>query len=182
MIDDSSIDESDYLDALRDCCPDAAAFAKLKKILDELVARQTHDIAERKQVEAQLRQTTSNLQAIFEAFPDLQFRLDPDGTVLDYHAGSTTELYIPPEQFLGKKLQDILPERVAAQVKAAVTQVMKTKSLVSVEYALPGPKGDLIFEARLLPVSDDRIIAIVRDVTERKHAEAAQHACAPSHP
>jgi PAS domain S-box-containing protein len=173
MIDDSSIDDSIYLDALRDCCPDAAAFAKLKKILDDLVARQTHDIAERKQVEAQLRQTTSNLQAIFEAFPDLQFRLDPDGTVLDYHAGSTTELYIPPEQFLGKKVQDILPEGAAVQIKAAITQVMKTKSLVSVEYTLPGPKGEMIFEARLLPISDDQIIAIVRDMTERKQAEAA---------
>jgi PAS domain S-box-containing protein len=173
MIDDSSIDASDYLDALRDCCGDVAAFTKLKKIISDLVERQNHDIAERKQVEAQLRQTTSNLQAVFEAFPDLQFRFDPDGTVLDYHAGSTTELYIPPEQFLGKKIQDILPERVAKQVNTAIAQVMKTKSLVSVEYALPGPGGNMIFEARLLPLADQHIIAIVRDVTERKQAEAA---------
>jgi PAS domain S-box-containing protein len=173
MIDDSSIDASDYLDALRDCCGDVAAFTKLKKIISDLVERQNHDIAERKQVEAQLRQTTSNLQAVFEAFPDLQFRLDLDGTVLDYHAGSTTELYIPPEQFLGKKLQDILPKRVAVQVNNAIAQVMRTKSLVSVEYALPGPEGNLIFEARLLPLADQHIIAIVRDVTERKQAEAA---------
>jgi PAS domain S-box-containing protein len=173
MIDDSSIDASDYLDALRDCCGDVAAFTKLKKILSDLVERQNHDIAERKQVEAQLRQTTSNLQAVFEAFPDLQFRFNPDGTVLDYHAGSTTELYIPPEQFLGKKIQDILPEGVAKQVNTAIAQVLKTKSLVSVEYTLPGPEGNMIFEARLLPLADQHIIAIVRDVTERKHAEAA---------
>lgn len=173
MIDDSSIDASDYLDALRDCCGDVAAFTKLKTIISDLVERQNHDIAERKQVEAQLRQTTSNLQAIFEAFPDLQFRLDPDGTVLDYHAGTSTELYIPPEQFLGKKLQDILPKRVAVQVNTAIAQVLKTKSLVSVEYTLPSPEGNMIFEARLLPLADQHIIAIVRDVTERKHAEAA---------
>lgn len=173
MIDDSSIDKSDYLDILRECCRDDDAFAKLKNLIDKLGDRQKHDINERSQVEAQLRQTTSNLQAIFETFPDLQFRLDPDGTVLDYHAGSTTELYIPPEQFLGKKVQDILPKGAAEQIDAAIVQVVETKSLVSVEYALPSPKGEMIFEARLLPLADQHIIAIVRDVTERKQAEAA---------
>ncbi len=176
MIDDSSIDKidkSDYLNGLGECCRDAAAFTKLKKFLNDLVEQQNYEITERKQVEAELRQTSANLQAIFEAFPDLQFRLDIDGTVLDYHAGSTTELYIPPEQFLGKKVQDILPEGAAKQVNTAIAQVMKTKSLVSVEYALPSPKGDQIFEARLLPLGDERIIAIVRDVTERKQAEAS---------
>jgi PAS domain S-box-containing protein len=176
MIDNSSIDKidkSDYLNGLGECCRDAAAFTKLKKFLNDLVERQNHEIAERKQVEVELRQTSAHLQAIFEAFPDLQFRLDIDGTVLDYHAGSTTELYIPPEQFLGKKVQDILPGGAAEQVNAAIAQVIETKSLASVEYALPSPKGEMIFEARLLPLADEQIIAIVRDVTERKQAEAA---------
>lgn len=170
----STIGETDYLQALEDCCRDPAAFAKLKQILSNLQDRQNALAASLQEREAQVRQASSNLQAIFEAFPDLQFRLDADGTVLDYHAGSTTGLYTPPEQFLGRKVQDILPPATGAQVSAAISQVIASKSLVSVEYDLPGPDGETaIFEARLLPLPDRQIIAIVRDVTERKQAEQA---------
>jgi PAS domain S-box-containing protein len=173
MLDRSTTGETDYLQALEDCCRDPAAFAKLKQILSNLQERQNCLAASLQEREAQIRQTSSNFQAIFEAFPDLQFRLDADGTVLDYHAGSATGLYIPPEQFLGRRVRDILPPPAGVQVGAAISQVIATKSLVSVEYTLPGPEGETIFEARLLPLPDEQIIAIVRDVTERKQAEQA---------
>lgn len=174
MPDKSTIEATDYLQALEVCCRDPAAFAKLKQILRNLQERQNSLAASLQEREAQVRETSSNLQAIFEAFPDLQFRLNADGTVLDYHAGSTTALYIPPEQFLGCKVQDILPPPTGVQVGAAISQVIATQSLAIVEYTLPGPEGEIaIFEARLLPLPDTQIIAIVRDVTERKQAEQA---------
>ncbi|WP_019499037.1 PAS domain S-box protein [Pseudanabaena sp. PCC 6802] len=173
MLGKSTTGETDYLLALEDCCRDPAAFAKLKQILSNLQERQNSLAASLQERETQVRQTSSNLQAIFEAFPDLQFRLDADGTVLDYHVGSTTTLYIPPERFLGCKVQDILPPPTGAQVDAAISQVIATKSLTIVEYTLPGSEGETIFEARLLPLPDEQIIAIVRDVTERKQAEQA---------
>jgi PAS domain S-box-containing protein len=173
MLDRSTTGATDYLKDLEDCCRNPAAFAKLKQILSNLQERQNSLAASLREREAQIRQTNSNLQAIFEAFPDLQFRLDADGKVLDYHAGSATALYIPPEQFLGRKVQDILPPPTGVQVGDAISQVIATKSLVSVEYTLPGPEGEAIFEARLLPLPDEQIIAIVREVTERKQAEQA---------
>lgn len=130
------------------------------------------DITERKQAEAQLRQTTADLQAIFQAFPDLQFRMDAEGRVLDYHAGRGTGLYVPPEQFLGKRLADNLPPPVGGQLQQAIAQVLDTHTLVSFEYGLPTPHGTmLMFEARLLPLPDNQVMVIVRDVTERKQAE-----------
>jgi PAS domain-containing protein len=72
-----------------------------------------NDISDRKRIEEQLLQTTSNLQAIFEAFPDLQFRLDADGRVIEYHSGSSLDLYVPPEQFMHKQVEEFLPPPVA---------------------------------------------------------------------
>ncbi len=45
----------------------------------------------------ELLQRNSEMRAVYQAFPDLFFRLDTDGTILDYKAGSTADLYLSPE-------------------------------------------------------------------------------------
>jgi PAS domain S-box-containing protein len=126
---------------------------------------------QQRQIEEKSLQRTSELKAIFQAFPDLYFRLDSDGTILDYNVGNISYLYVPPEVFLGKRVQDILPPNVGQQFHEAIIQVLKTNSLVSIEYSLPMPNREQTYEARLLPFREKQIIAIVRDITDRKKAE-----------
>lgn len=123
--------------------------------------------------EENLRRRTSELQSIFRAFPDLYFRLAPDGTILDYNAGHESYLYVPPEIFLGKRMQDVLPPNVGRLFFEAVPQVLKTKSLVSIEYSLRMPSGEQSFEARLLPLVENQVMVLVRNMTDRKKAEEA---------
>lgn len=131
------------------------------------------DVTERKRTEVKLRQAASELQAIFRALPDLYFRLDSEGTILDYKAGLTTDLYAPPQVFLGSRIQDLFPPNAAQQLMEAVRRVLKQNSLVTTEYSLPLPIGEQIFEARLLPLLDSQVIVIVRNITERKEIEKA---------
>ncbi|OGP69096.1 MAG: hypothetical protein A2170_00290 [Deltaproteobacteria bacterium RBG_13_53_10] len=116
-------------------------------------------------------QRTSELRAIFRAFPDLYFRLGPDGTIVDYTAGHTSYLYVAPEAFLGKRMQDVLPSKIGQQFQEAITQVLKTKKMVSVEYELPMPTGEQSYEARLLPLLERQVVVVVRDITERRRSE-----------
>jgi hypothetical protein len=51
-----------------------------------------------------LPDSDQRLEAIFQAFGDLLFILNEDGTVLDYRAGDTTYLYLSPSQFLLHKV------------------------------------------------------------------------------
>ncbi|MFE1743773.1 PAS domain S-box protein [Coleofasciculus sp. H7-2] len=140
------------------------------------------DISDRQLSEEQLRQTTSELKAVFQAFPDLYFRLNSDGTILDYNAGQigTGNLYIPPEVFLGKRMQDILPPHIGHQFDEGILQVLQKNSLgahspasVHLEYSLPSENEDKSYEARLVPLLENQIMVIVRDITQRQQAEEA---------
>src|SRR5439155_2158410 len=111
----------------------------------------TTDVHERREAEVPRRQRTAELRAVFDCFPDLLFRLAPDGTMLDYRCGSTRELYLQPEEFLNRRAQDVLPPDVGQQVGEAVEHVKNTRQPVSIDYALPMPNGIEFYEARLLP-------------------------------
>jgi signal transduction histidine kinase len=125
----------------------------------------------REREEEALLQRTSELRAVFRAFPDLFFRLDPDGTIVDYHTGHTSDLYVAPEAFLGKRMQDVLPPGAGQKFHEAISQVLKTKKMVSIEYELPMPAGQQSYEARLLPLLEKQVVVVIRDITERRLSE-----------
>jgi PAS domain S-box-containing protein len=129
------------------------------------------DITELKLAEDKLLQKTSQLQAIFEAFPDLYFILDADGTILDYKAETSGALYMLPEQYLGRQMQDLLPLDVTQQYQEAILQVSTTRSPVGIEYSTTRPDGEHSFEARLVSLREKQVIIIVRDITSRKQTE-----------
>jgi len=55
------------------------------------------------------------LEAIFRALPDLLFCMDSGGCILSYKAGKPSSLFLAPEQFLGKLMQDVLPPAVGGK-------------------------------------------------------------------
>jgi diguanylate cyclase (GGDEF)-like protein/PAS domain S-box-containing protein len=126
---------------------------------------------ERQRSELQLQQTTLELQAIFEALPDLYFRLDRDSTILDSKAGRSSDLYLLPEEFLGKRMVDILPLPVAEQMARAIAQINQGERRVDLEYSLLMPHGEQVYEAQMMAFLTDQIIVVVRNISDRKRAE-----------
>ena len=136
------------------------------------------DISERKHLEETLRRTNLEMQAIFDAFPDLFFRMDQQGRILDYKAGiSRAQLYVQPDQFLGQLIPSILPAEVGQKIKSAIQQTLDSQTVVSVEYLLPIQQADHqtdeYFEARFVPIPDRQIVATIRNISDRKWAELA---------
>ena len=130
-------------------------------------------VSERRKAETSLMQKASELEAVFRAFPDLYFRLSRDGRILGYYAGRAYDLYAPPEAFLGKRLSEVLPAEASRQFETALRELAETESLVSIEYALPKAEDDRWFEARLVPLLEDQVAVVVREISERHRAENA---------
>src|SRR2546429_4523653 len=72
-------------------------FGEEDKAILNFVSEQVAGAIERRRTKESLVQTSSELQAIFRAVPDLYFRLASDGTILGYYAGRYADLYVPPE-------------------------------------------------------------------------------------
>ncbi|HAZ48188.1 MAG TPA: hypothetical protein DDW76_17885 [Cyanobacteria bacterium UBA11369] len=129
------------------------------------------DISHIWRIEHQLLEATAELQAIFGAFPDLYFRLDASGRIIDYQAGRESQAFLPAGQLLDGFLQDVFPPGVAERFLDAIAKVLKTQSLVAIEYSLTIQNVEKTFEGRFVPFQKTQVILIVRDITTRKRAE-----------
>jgi len=133
----------------------------------------THtDISDRKQAEKELKESESRAHALIDAMPDLMFRLSSQGVFLDYKAAKE-DLAYQQQSIIGKNIREIFSPEFADMVDGKVSQTLPTGQMQIFEYKLPLPSiGIREFEARMVPSGPDEVITIVRDVTERKKAEA----------
>ncbi len=112
------------------------------------------------------------LDAIFQAFPDLLFILDEDGIILDYKAGAAiSTLFAPPEAFVGRRAQDVLPPEFAETLFSALKEFKKTRETVPFEYTTRQAGLQRWYEARLVPAANEQVVVVVRDATRHKQAE-----------
>jgi diguanylate cyclase (GGDEF)-like protein len=115
-----------------------------------------------------LRELEQNQAAMVRAMPDMIFVLDREGIFLDYKEGYGTPLYVPPEDFLGRPLIEVLPAEVAQAVLQAMARALNRGDLQSVVYKLRMGDGMHHYEARIAPSGADKVVAVVRDVTPQK--------------
>ena len=121
----------------------------------------------------ELLQANSQMRAIVQAFPDIFFLLDSEGTILSSKGGTTTDFIVAPEQLIGKRIQDAPLGTASAKFEQAIRFVQERQITVSVEYERRQEKETVFYEARLVPLPDKRILMIVRNMSERKRAEIA---------
>jgi PAS domain S-box-containing protein len=118
-----------------------------------------------------LCKSESENRAIINAVPDLLFQVRKDGIITDFRKPENMELYIPPDQFLGKSLIDVLPKSVSKIATQAIENALKTNKIAIFEYDLIMINQYKYYEGRVISLSDNEVLTVVRDVTERKQAE-----------
>jgi PAS domain S-box-containing protein len=134
------------------------------------------DITDRKFAERALFESNERNQAILRALPDLMFLQNKEGVYLDYYARDRKSLLVPPEIFLGKNIREIMPGDLADRVMECIARLDGTVETQVLEYSLEIADEERHFEARLVSTEGDKILSIVRDVTEsRRAADALRH-------
>ena len=131
------------------------------------------DITQHRLAEDELRKSERQNRAIVNAVPDLLFRLDAQGTLLEYRAPNDSLLYLPPEEFLNRNIRDVLPPTVTEPAMDAIRQALATKEMVTFEYTLEIAGETRHYEDRMVVLSDTEVLSVVRDVTDRRRAEDA---------
>jgi PAS domain S-box-containing protein len=119
--------------------------------------------------ESREHEITSRQQALLGAIPDLVFRIARDGTYLEVHGGREL-MFIPPEQFIGLRLDQVMPEPLASTAMAALARTLETGETQLFEYALPIDGVAHHFEARLSRSLADEAVALIRDRTREQRA------------
>lgn len=124
-----------------------------------------------KRLEAQAEQKELLLKTVFKAVPDLFFLMDQNGIILDYYADKNNILHVNPDSFMGRSMLDVLPENIAGLFKENMTNLNYSHGLKTFEYQLDDFAGFCVFEARLRQLPNNQIVAIIRDVSDKKIAE-----------
>ncbi len=128
------------------------------------------NITARKRAEEALLESEARYRAIMSAMPDMMFLFSTEGTYLDVHVRDERVLLLPPSQLLGKTISEVLPPDLARQILSCFDRVLAEGSAIA-DYALTVNGERRHFEARMVPCGADKILSIVRDVTEGKRAQ-----------
>lgn len=147
-----------------------ADIASLALANSALLRSHQQELRERRKTEKALRQAQRANQALLDSIPDPLFVINREGKFIDYKA-RPEHLYLQPEQFLGKTLGVLFPPDVAATAMRHLRQALATKKLQTFEYRLDFNGEPCHYEARLVPNGTAEVLAIIRDITERRRLE-----------
>lgn len=132
------------------------------------------DITEQKEAEKNLRRSRERLQTIIENEPECVKVVDVDGTLLDMNPAGLAMIEADSlEQVLGESVIDIVAPEHRDAFREFLKEVYRGESDL-LEFRIVGLKGiSRWLESHAVPIVEEesgavRILAITRDITERK--------------
>ncbi|MFN8528549.1 MAG: PAS domain S-box protein [Anaerolineae bacterium] len=144
----------------------------------KMVIDTAHDITARKAGEEIIRINEAKLKAVLAAVPDVMLHIDANSVILDAH-GAPADIFILPESLVGSNIRNlrrmaIFTPEIVDNVLATIQTVLLTRQPLTHEVTLPDGHH---YELRYAPVENrDEIILLIRNITDRVHAESALRA------
>lgn len=129
------------------------------------------DITASKQIEIELDQTTEELKTIFQALPEQYIRLNRDGDILDVKTSRDSDSALFTPNSIGKNIHTLVAPFIQEKFYKAIEDVQTTNAPTKLEYSLVHRNSTQFYEARFLPLSDDQVIMINQDISEKKELE-----------
>ena len=120
---------------------------------------------------SQLGKSEAKNLALLDAIPDLMFRISKQGIILECKESKEFQLLLNPQEMIGKKLDAVLPKDVALKATYYVEQALQSGCTQFFEYQVTSNDIQYYYEARIVMSGKDEVLAIVRDISERKKAE-----------
>ncbi len=131
------------------------------------------DITQRKEAEVALRNSEARHRALVEAMPDAMVRLSRDGVYVDVKEAADYKAIISFKDRIGQRISDVIGPVLGQEFLMHGTRALETGELQIFEFEARQGDAARVREARVMPLTgDDESIFILRDITERKRAQA----------
>ncbi len=136
-----------------------------------------HDVTKQYALREALQQNHERLRAFNAVMPDLGFVFDEKGTYLEIYGAETGMLFSQREELMGKTVGEVIPEKTAESVMAAIRKTLQTGKGQNTEYELEVITGRKYFEGRTAVLERDikagtgKVTWMARDITEKRRAE-----------
>jgi signal transduction histidine kinase len=121
----------------------------------------------------ELLQANSEMRAVLQALPDVFMWLTADGTILSCRAQSNEDLFAPATALVGRRIQRVPNDEAREAFQSALDRLVRGSRGETVEFALTIGTTLRVYEARLLPLRAGQVLAVIRNISERKRAETA---------
>jgi PAS domain S-box-containing protein len=131
------------------------------------------DITARKRMEEALAASEAKLRTLFAAMNDVVLVIDRNGVYRKIAPTNPDLLYKPPDELLGKTLQDVFPAEQAETFIAVIRQVVETQQTTHIEYQLVINDRVVWFDTSISPMDAGNTLWMARDITDRKRIETA---------
>jgi PAS domain S-box-containing protein len=158
--------------------------ARNEKLLDQTCAelgalrqQAEEDLQGRAELEAQLRSSQHQLNALMENSPSAIFMKDAQGRYLTVNRQFAEMHNRTREHFVGRSDLDIFPPEVAARLRLSDTRVLSSGKPIELEDSLALSNGTHTSIVHKFPLIDQSgeirgLCGIATDISERKRAEA----------
>jgi signal transduction histidine kinase len=142
-----------------------------RELLEAVSATAGFALANERALET-VRSVEHRNRVLIDAIPDPLLRLARDGTYLDAWADDDADMFLPPSQIVGHNICDFLPPHVTDAAFACMDRALESGSLCSFDYEFEIDGVRHLREARIMPSGRREVVAIVRDFTEQRQAQA----------
>jgi PAS domain S-box-containing protein len=137
------------------------------------------DVTERDRRERELREEQAFTASVIDALPDVLVVVDPDGTVSRWNERFTESLRYDDDAVEGRSYADFVADDDLDDLESAFRSVLDAGETATVEVDVLTADGERVphevVGSRLHDADDETIgvVAVARDVSDRRHREAA---------
>jgi diguanylate cyclase (GGDEF)-like protein/PAS domain S-box-containing protein len=150
-------------------------YGPLRNALGEIVGvlATVRDVTERREAEEALRSSEGRNRALLNAMPDMMFRVNREGLLLEFIPSKDAEPALSPGEFLEKDIKSLLPADVTQQALYHIRQALDSGDKQVFEFPMLFKGQPHGYEARIVKSGREEVLAIVRDITDRQAQAAA---------
>jgi C4-dicarboxylate-specific signal transduction histidine kinase len=113
----------------------------------------------------------AQFRALLDAMPDLLLRIDRRGVLLEVKAGKESPPIMQASESTGLPLERALPGDLAARCRRGLESALLRGDGEFFEYEAGHDGGMRSCEVRMVPAGADEVLAIIRDISDRRRAE-----------